>query len=344
MLESAGIEIGIVTSIVGLRGYRVRLRGEANHAGTTPMRAAARRARGRRAHRAGAARRGSAREAVTANVGKISVEPGGSNVVPGLADFTIDVRSTTPTGSPSSSRSSRRRSRESRPRRGSSSRSTQTFALEPLELDPTLVDAVERAAAVEGASLLRLPSGAGHDAMVVGRHVPAAMLFVPSRGGISHSPDEYSSAGARRARRARARLRPSGDPRNRSKIHARRRRRHRWHVHGLHALRHGVRRRPRAQGAVDAGGARAGDGERAGGALRRSRPGDDGRHRRLPRHDRRDERGAPAPGRGGGDDHDARLPGHRPHRPASATAPLLGRAGHPVAGAAVRAARATARS
>jgi len=68
----------------------------------------------------------------------------------------------------------------------------QTFALEPLELDPCLAAALERAADAEGASTMRMPSGAGHDAMVVGRHVPAAMLFVPSRGGVSHSPDEYS--------------------------------------------------------------------------------------------------------------------------------------------------------
>ena len=68
-----------------------------------------------------------------------------------------------------------------------------TFPLEPLELDPRLVDAVERAAVEEGATSRRMPSGAGHDAMVIGRHVPAAMIFVPSRGGISHSPEEYSS-------------------------------------------------------------------------------------------------------------------------------------------------------
>ena len=84
------------------------------------------------------------------------------------------------------------------------------------------------------------------------------------------------------------------------------------------------------------GGAGAGDGQRPRRALRRRRPRDRGRDRRLPRHDRGDERGAPAPGRGRRDDHDPRLPGHRPHRPAPAAAPLLGDAGHPVAGAAVR--------
>jgi acetylornithine deacetylase/succinyl-diaminopimelate desuccinylase-like protein len=68
-----------------------------------------------------------------------------------------------------------------------------TFVLEPLELDPALVDIVERAAAAEGATSMRMPSGAGHDAMLIGRRAPAAMIFVPSRGGISHSPEEYST-------------------------------------------------------------------------------------------------------------------------------------------------------
>ena len=69
----------------------------------------------------------------------------------------------------------------------------QTFVLEPLELDAALIGVLERAAIATGASLRRMASGAGHDAMVIGRHVPAAMLFIPSRGGISHSPAEHSS-------------------------------------------------------------------------------------------------------------------------------------------------------
>ena len=194
VLESAGVELGVVTSIVGLRGYRVRLTGEANHAGTTPMRL-------RRDALAGAARIAlelrdvaRAREAVTVNIGKLALEPGGANVVPGLADFTIDIRS------PSAAElleleglveATVARNAEAE---GLVAELEQTFALEPLELDPDLVDVVERAALAEGASTMRMPSGAGHDAMLVGRRVPAAMIFVPSRGGISHSPQEHSSA------------------------------------------------------------------------------------------------------------------------------------------------------
>jgi allantoate deiminase len=193
VLDAEGIEIGVVTSIVGLRGYRVRLHGEANHAGTTPMGL-------RRDALAGAARialelreAARSREAVTANVGKIAVEPGGANVVPGLADFTIDVRATTPAGMAELEALVEEIVTRVAAEEGLQADLEPTFSLEPLELDPALVDVVERAAGAEGATSLRMPSGAGHDAMLVGRRAPAAMIFVPSRRGISHSPEEYSS-------------------------------------------------------------------------------------------------------------------------------------------------------
>ena len=191
ILEAEGRQIGIVTSIVGLRGYRVRLRGEANHAGTTPMRL-------RRDAFVGAARialelrdRARARENVTANVGKISVEPGGANVVPGLADFTIDVRAATLEGVTELERRVEETVARVAAEEGLAFRITraQRFRLPDREHRGQ-----SGAAAAEGASTMRMSSGAGHDAMVVGRHVPAAMLFVPSRGGISHSPDEHSDA------------------------------------------------------------------------------------------------------------------------------------------------------
>jgi len=193
VLENEGMEIGVVTSIVGLRGYRVRLRGQSNHAGTTPMRL-------RHDALVGAARivlelRRAARErdAVTANVGKIAVEPGGANVVPGLADFTIDVRAPNVAGMTELERLVEATVARVADEEGLTVELEQTFALEPLELDSSLVDVVERVATAEGASAMRLPSGAGHDAMLVGRCAPAAMIFVPSRGGVSHSPAEYSS-------------------------------------------------------------------------------------------------------------------------------------------------------
>jgi allantoate deiminase len=192
VLEADGADIGVVTSIVGLRGYRARFRGQANHAGTTPMRL-------RRDAFAGAARvalelREAARRSAdaTANVGRIAIEPGGANVVPGLAEFTIDVRSPTAAGIAALERGVEQTVTRIAEEERLEVELRQTFALDPLQLDERLAETVERAAVSEGARAQRMASGAGHDAMVIGRRVPAAMIFVPSRGGISHSPDEYS--------------------------------------------------------------------------------------------------------------------------------------------------------
>jgi hydantoinase/carbamoylase family amidase len=198
VLEAEAVELGLVTSIVGLRGYRVRLGGQANHAGTTPMRyrrdALAGAARILLALREAAHAAADAGTGATANVGKIEVHPGGANVVPGLADFTVDVRSPTAAGLAELERLVEETVASVAREEGLTADVEQTFALEPLQLDPGLVDVLERAAAAVGASSRRMPSGAGHDAMLVGRHVPAAMLFVPSRGGISHSPAEDTDA------------------------------------------------------------------------------------------------------------------------------------------------------
>jgi hydantoinase/carbamoylase family amidase len=193
VLEHEGLDVGVVTSIVGLRGFRARLTGEANHAGTTPMRM-------RRDAFAGAARvalalrdAALARGDMTANVGIVQVEPGGFNIIPAACEFTIDVRSGTEDGYAQLEPLVRGALDEAANEGNLDVQLTELFRLDPLPLDPQLVDAVERAAADEGASHVRMPSGAGHDAMEVGRHVPAAMLFVPSRAGISHSPDEWTS-------------------------------------------------------------------------------------------------------------------------------------------------------
>ena len=193
VLERGGVDLGVVTAITGILGFRARFLGEANHAGTTPM-------DHRRDALVGAARavlalreEARTRDDMTANVGVISAEPGGFNVVPGTAEFTIDVRS-----------SSTERYAELGPfvqetltaiaaDEGLELELAETHRKPPVVLDADLQDALEAAAREEGATTVRMPSGAGHDAMVLAHHVPAAMLFVPSRGGLSHTPDEYSS-------------------------------------------------------------------------------------------------------------------------------------------------------
>jgi allantoate deiminase len=193
VLERAGIDVGIVTGIVGLLGFKVRLLGEANHAGTTPMAL-------RRDALAGTARivlalrdEARARDDMTANVGMCTVAPGGFNVIPGEAEFSIDVRSPTPEGFARVDRFVRDLLARIADAEGLVLELEETHRLEPVPLDSAIQDVLERAAEREGATHMRLPSGAGHDAMVLGRHVPAGMLFVPSRGGVSHSPDEFTA-------------------------------------------------------------------------------------------------------------------------------------------------------
>ena len=193
VLEQEGVDIGIVTAISGLLGFRVRLIGEANHAGTTPM--AARRDALAGASRVVLALRDECRERgdMTANVGILAVAPGGFNVIPGTAEFTIDVRA----GDAETFARAERFVLETLERVAGEEQLeleiAETHRKQPTPLDPELQDLLAAAAEAEGATVLRMPSGAGHDAMVLAKHVPVAMVFVPSRAGISHSPDEYTT-------------------------------------------------------------------------------------------------------------------------------------------------------
>jgi allantoate deiminase len=192
VLEESGEDLGIVTAITGLLGFRIRFLGAANHAGTTPMES-------RRDALAGAARvvlalreEARAQDGMTANVGKLLVEPGGFNVIPGLAEFTVDVRSPTAEGFERAEAFVRQTVKQVAAEEELGVEVSVTHRKPPVALDEGLQDALAAAAEEEGASYRHMPSGAGHDAMVIAHHAPAAMLFVPSRGGISHSPDEYT--------------------------------------------------------------------------------------------------------------------------------------------------------
>jgi hydantoinase/carbamoylase family amidase len=192
-LEAEGVDVGVVTAITGMLGFRARFVGEANHAGTTPMEL-------RRDALAGAARavlalrdEARARDDMTANVGVIQAEPGGFNVIPGVAELTIDVRSPTPDGFERLDRFVHETLEAIAAEENLGLEFRETHRKPPVGLDPGLQDVLEEAARAEGATVRRMPSGAGHDAMVVAKHVPAGMLFVPSRGGLSHCPEEFTS-------------------------------------------------------------------------------------------------------------------------------------------------------
>jgi allantoate deiminase len=130
---------------------------------------------------------------ITANVGVLTVSPGGFNVIPGVAEFTVDVRA----GETEVFSSLDELVLETLERVAGEEHLglevSETHRKPPTRLDPDLQDLLTESAAEVGATARRMPSGAGHDAMVLAKRVPAAMLFVPSRGGISHSPDEFTA-------------------------------------------------------------------------------------------------------------------------------------------------------
>jgi allantoate deiminase len=191
VLEAAGVPIGAVTAIAGLVQRTVFFLGDANHAGATPMNlrrdallAAAEWALGieRAAREVGGGAVGT--------VGKLTVEPGGKNIIPGRVDAVCDLRAP---------------SRELLSalddfvvsslhgigqKRGVELEQQLLQRVEPGPMHEPAIAAVERGAAAAGLASQRMPSGAIHDALHMAEIVPSSMIFVPSIGGKSHCPTE----------------------------------------------------------------------------------------------------------------------------------------------------------
>jgi N-carbamoyl-L-amino-acid hydrolase len=189
-LELARRRIGIVSGIVGIRRFRIRTRGQADHAGTMPMRN--RRDAGAALLRLAAEITGEFPHLGSAdtlwNIGSITFRPGAPNVVPNEAEMVIEFRDTDPAVLDVIERHVRKcveHAQEPCPAE------IETMAwFPPTPLAPQLRAVLAAASNGHGEEPVSLPSGAGHDAMVVGRFIPAAMLFVPSIGGRSHDITE----------------------------------------------------------------------------------------------------------------------------------------------------------
>ena len=192
-LEERGIDIGVVTTIVSVLGLRVRFEGQANHAGTTPM------DRRRDPLVAAAAGIGRLQEWIATQsydtrvtVGIIEAQPGGFNVIPSACEFTIDARAVSDAVMAEVERDLRGVLAAVADAHGVTCAVERTHLLPAVPVDPALADAIEASAEADGSSAVRMPSGGGHDAMHIGPFVPMGMLFVPSRGGISHNPLEHT--------------------------------------------------------------------------------------------------------------------------------------------------------
>ncbi len=190
-LEAEGVDAAAATAIAGISRTTITFRGQANHAGTTPMSM-------RRDALWGASalvlevRRlalASAGQAV-ATVGRIEAEPGSTNVIPGVARVRVEVRS-----GEQSRVTGLREAIEGAARKFAAEFSLNA-TVEPWDhmdaepLDGRIGALALEAATARGLRVISMPSWAGHDAKILAPHVPSGLLFVPSKGGISHAPDE----------------------------------------------------------------------------------------------------------------------------------------------------------
>ena len=194
ILETEGLEIGVVETVTGIRHLEVAVEGQADHAGTTPLdlrRDAALAAAEMTVALTDAANR-LGRPAV-ATVGRIEVEPGVVNIVAGRARFTIDARHPDVEAKQALLSEIERRCREIAERRGVDVRFTTLIDVDPAPMAGAMVDAITGAVGSIGRTYRRMVSGAGHDAQVMARRFPAGMIFVPSRDGRSHTPAEYTA-------------------------------------------------------------------------------------------------------------------------------------------------------
>ncbi len=192
-LEKAGVPIGIVDGIVSIDEYAVEIRGVANHAGTTPM------PERHNALLAAAKLIVAVQEEVTrapgrqvGTVGQLTVTPNAPNVVPGLVRHTIEFRDL-------SESTLARLGAAIHERASQIARETGTeITIKQVVHDPPALAAAEVQRQIEAAAAsldlrtMHLPSGAGHDAQFLAKIAPMGMIFVPSVGGISHSPKEFT--------------------------------------------------------------------------------------------------------------------------------------------------------
>ncbi len=193
VLDEEGLVIGAVEGVQGISWTEVRVAGVSNHAGTTPMRLR---------HDAGyvaGATIGFVRELASliggdqvATVGRIELYPNLVNVVPGSCTFTVDLRNSDEECLREAEQRLHAFLDDLATREGVEITRHALARFVPTRFDEDMVRLIERSAAALGHSARRLSSGAGHDAQIIARACPAAMIFVPSHRGISHNIDEHT--------------------------------------------------------------------------------------------------------------------------------------------------------
>jgi len=194
-LEREALNIGVVEGIVGIKQWEVTITGFQNHAGTTPMdrRQDAMLAAARFVEMVNRVVRAEPGRQV-GTVGRIQAFPGAPNVIPGKVVCSLELRDLDAT------KIDRLYGAIAAEARGIGQQNGTTFDYRPLHenvpapSDPAVRKIIERAARALGYTTRHMPSGAGHDAQAMAQLGPMGMIFIPSIGGISHSPKEFSTA------------------------------------------------------------------------------------------------------------------------------------------------------
>ncbi len=193
-LYETKVPIGVVQGIVGIKRWDCVVTGFANHAGTTPM--------NRRKDALAAASKDvlAVRDVVRAEegrqvgtVGFVKVAPGAINVIPGRVEFPVELRDLDAAKIVRMWEHIQQRFVETDKAENVETRCSLLDRSEPARADPNLQSAIREAAKSLGLATADLPSLAGQDAQEIARIAPMAMIFVPSKDGISHSPKEFTS-------------------------------------------------------------------------------------------------------------------------------------------------------
>ncbi|MCL5257046.1 MAG: Zn-dependent hydrolase [Chloroflexi bacterium] len=193
VLDSLGRRVGVVTDIAGPFFLNLTIRGRAGHAGATPM------DRRQDALVAAAeiisAAESMARESSSAlvmTVGRISVKPGAINIIPGEVVMSVDIRDVDKGRRDNAAAALRHRIGEICLSRGVECRVEELLNVPPVPLSARVIGAIATACRELGLPEKRLVSGAGHDAQVLAQFVDAGMIFLRSKNGISHAPEEWT--------------------------------------------------------------------------------------------------------------------------------------------------------
>jgi len=194
VLEEEGIEIGAVTGVQGISWTEFTVAGVSNHAGTTPMRLR---------HDAGivAARIAAEARAIAddlgppqvATVGMIEFGPGLVNVVPEHARLTVDLRNTDDVALQGAEARLAAAAERFAAQEGCALTTRKLARFAPVPFSEEIVELIAHTAEALGHTVKRMPSGAGHDAQMFAPNCPTAMVFVPSRDGLSHNVREYTA-------------------------------------------------------------------------------------------------------------------------------------------------------